>query len=83
METTKKVVWVTGASSGIGEALVGVLAKKPDHALILSSRNEKELQRVVEKYGLDSSRALIPPLDLEKRKLCKKPFQRRSKPGGR
>ena len=45
MNYFKKTVWITGASSGIGEAIAEMLApEKP--VLILSSRNEKELQRV-------------------------------------
>jgi short-subunit dehydrogenase len=40
-----KVVWVTGASSGIGEALVYELAKK-GAKLIISSRRKEELERV-------------------------------------
>lgn len=41
-----KVIWVTGASSGIGEALVYELAKKKGVRLILSSRRKEELERV-------------------------------------
>lgn len=40
-----KVVWVTGASSGIGEALVYQLAKK-NVRLIISARRTGELERV-------------------------------------
>lgn len=42
---TNKVIWVTGASSGIGEALVYELAKK-NVKLIISSRRKEELERV-------------------------------------
>ncbi len=41
-----KVIWVTGASSGIGEALVYELARKRGVKLILSSRRKEELERV-------------------------------------
>lgn len=42
-----KVVWITGASSGIGEELAYVLAES-GAKLVLSARREKELQRVLE-----------------------------------
>ncbi len=40
-----KIIWITGASSGIGEALVYALDNK-NCRLIISSRKEEELQRV-------------------------------------
>jgi short-subunit dehydrogenase len=42
---TNKVIWITGASSGIGEALVYALAKK-NVKLIISSRRKEELEKV-------------------------------------
>lgn len=42
---TNKVVWVTGASSGIGEALVYQLVKKGAR-VIISARRKEELERV-------------------------------------
>ncbi len=43
-----KVVWITGASSGIGEDLCYILAGC-GAKLILSSRREKQLREVLEK----------------------------------
>jgi short-subunit dehydrogenase len=58
-----KVIWVTGASSGIGEALVYALAKE-GAKLILSARRSEELQRVADKAKLSAPDYLILPLDL-------------------
>ena len=43
-----KVVWITGASSGIGEAIAYELAKAGSR-LILSARGEEDLRRVANK----------------------------------
>ena len=57
-----KVVWITGASSGIGEALALELAGRGAQ-LVLSARRETELQRV--KSGCPrSNEHLVLPLDL-------------------
>ena len=45
MNFNNKVVWITGASSGIGKALAIELSKK-NCQLILSSRREAELEKV-------------------------------------
>lgn len=45
MNFNQKVVWITGASSGIGEHLAYAFSKA-GAKLILSSRKEKELERV-------------------------------------
>ena len=58
-----KVIWLTGASSGIGEALAYALAKE-NTKLILSARREDELQRVADKTQLSKDDYLVLPLDL-------------------
>lgn len=60
-----KIIWITGASSGIGEALVYELAAQGAR-LILSARNEKELQRVASATGLGERDIFVLPLDLER-----------------
>lgn len=56
-----KTVWVTGASSGIGEALCRLL-DKAGARLVLSSRKEAELKRV--KNTLSSPEHIVFPIDL-------------------
>ncbi len=63
MSFKNKIVWITGASSGIGQALSYALAEK-GAKLILSSRRSKELQRVKENCQCDPSNIRILPLDL-------------------
>lgn len=61
---SNKTFWITGASSGIGEALVYALVHEGAN-LIISSRREAELQRVQQQSGT-ASQVFILPLDLEK-----------------
>lgn len=58
-----KVVWITGASSGIGEALTYAFANL-GAKLILSSRNKKDLERVKNNCSKTQSEIYILPLDL-------------------
>lgn len=58
-----KVVWITGASSGIGEALTMAFANE-GAKLVLTSRRESELQRVAQQTGLPASSILILPMDV-------------------
>ncbi len=62
-EFKDKVIWITGASSGIGEALALALAKK-EARLILSARREEELRRVGKLTGLADLDLMILPFDL-------------------
>ena len=58
-----KVIWITGASSGIGEALALEFAKQ-EVRLILSARRESELQRVSTLTKLTPLDVMILPFDL-------------------
>lgn len=56
-----KVVWVTGATSGIGEAVVYALAEQ-GAKLVISARRAEELKKVADKCK--GSEVLILPIDL-------------------
>ena len=58
-----KVCWITGASSGIGEALVHALAKQ-NAKIILSARNAQALEKVAASAGLHPDNFLVIPFDL-------------------
>lgn len=58
-----KVIWITGASSGIGEALALEFAKQGAR-LILSARREDELKRVGAQTKLPDLDLMILPFDL-------------------
>jgi short-subunit dehydrogenase len=63
MNVTHKIIWITGASSGIGEALVHECTKHQTK-LILSARREEELKRVAKQANLKEGDYLILPFDL-------------------
>ncbi|MEX2601840.1 MAG: SDR family oxidoreductase [Balneolaceae bacterium] len=63
MPFNEQVIWITGASSGIGEALA-IAFHKQGANLIISSRRPNELERVKAACRTGSGRIEILPLDL-------------------
>ena len=57
----KQVIWLTGASSGIGEALVKPLAEQCQQ-LVISARNHEALERIRADSGLHN--ILCLPMDI-------------------
>ena len=62
-EFKDKIIWITGASSGIGEALALEFAKRGAR-LILSARREDELKRVAALTKLPELDLMVLPFDL-------------------
>lgn len=62
MDFSEKVIWITGASSGIGEHLAYALADRGAR-LVLSARDEQELARVRNNCR-GSSEILVRPFDV-------------------
>lgn len=63
MTLNNKVVWITGATSGIGEELVYKIAKE-GAKIVISARRESELERVKKASNLNDDSIFIAPLDL-------------------
>ena len=67
---SKPVIWITGASSGIGEAIAVALSnsKLPEFKqgirLVLSARRADELERVASQTGLPADDVLVLPMDV-------------------
>ncbi|HIO31375.1 SDR family oxidoreductase [Marinobacter salarius] len=63
---TNRVVWITGASSGIGEALAARFARE-NARVVLSARRQRELERVRQRCidaGAAPENMLVLPLDV-------------------
>ncbi len=59
----QKTVWITGANSGIGEALAYAFARK-GYNLVLSARRKEVLEEVAQKCDSAAQSIEIVPLDL-------------------
>jgi short-subunit dehydrogenase len=59
-----KVVWITGASSGIGKALAKQLSAEGAR-LVLSARNEVKLMELKQQLNRNNQDVMVLPLDLE------------------
>ena len=64
-----KTVFITGGSSGIGEAITKRMIELGAQKVIIASRNVKEMERV-KKECLDSQRIQIEQMDLSKPEEC-------------
>jgi dehydrogenase/reductase SDR family member 7B len=62
---TEKIVWITGASSGIGEELAYAFAREGAF-LVLMARNREKLENVRIKCLKDTSKCWVYPVDLLK-----------------
>ena len=60
-----KVVIITGASSGIGEATAKLLASK-GAKVVLGARREDKLKLIVDEIGKDGGQAVYQKLDVTK-----------------
>jgi len=65
-----KVVIVTGASSGIGEALVINLVKMKAN-VVLAARSMEKMEKLSQKLQVDKSRILVIKTDVSKEEDCK------------
>ena len=70
-----KVVWITGASSGIGEALAYTFAARKAK-LVLSARRAGELERVKEACNLPEGQVLILPMDVSEYEKVDEHYQK-------
>ena len=64
-----KTIFITGGSSGIGEAMTKRLVELGAKRVVIASRNVKEMERVKNEC-LDASRVEIMQMDLSKPEEC-------------
>jgi dehydrogenase/reductase SDR family member 7B len=63
-DVNHKTIWITGASSGIGEALVHAFSKKNAN-IILSARNSEALENMMQGLSYPKEKYLVLPFDLK------------------
>jgi len=63
MKYTNQVIWITGASSGIGEAIAYEMAKEKAK-LVLSARRAEVLEKVASKCNELGAECLVLPMDV-------------------
>ncbi len=63
MTLKNKIIWITGASSGIGEALAYECARQGAH-IILSARNREKLEAVKKQCETYHVTCIVVPVDL-------------------
>ena len=68
MNFKDKVIWITGASSGVGEAMVYAFNKEKSN-LIISSHDNEGLERVKQNCDLGNGDVYILPFNLEEHDL--------------
>lgn len=68
MNFKDKIIWITGASSGTGEALVYAFNKQKAK-LIISARRKEKLEKVKKNCTYKPDEILVLPLDLEEHGL--------------
>lgn len=66
-----KVVIVTGASSGIGEAVAREFAKQGSK-VVLAARSEKKLAEIINDINIQKGEAIFVKTDVSKEEECKK-----------
>lgn len=69
MPSEEQVIWITGASSGIGEELARQLAA-PGARLLLTARNSERLDKVAKVCGERGAEVVVLPADLYQIEAC-------------